>query len=83
MSEDTCATCGANMRSARFEHRSAVKGDDDWSDILACTNEQCMDYVNPSWWHDTDPGCTACEAGDGSDPTKTHTRTGPCLQAKT
>jgi len=35
VSEETCATCGANMRRERF-------------DVLACTNERCPDYVTPA-----------------------------------
>ena len=51
----TCGTCGANMRLARFEHRSAIKGDDNWDDVTACTNEKCRDYVRPDWWHNICP----------------------------
>lgn len=50
MSEETCATCGANMRFARFGHHNAVKGGEDWSYILACPNERCRDYVKPALW---------------------------------
>jgi hypothetical protein len=41
----TCARCGANVRAVRVEHQGAVKGDDDWSDLTACTNEKCPEYV--------------------------------------
>jgi hypothetical protein len=53
VSEETCATCGANMRLARFEYRSAIKGDDNWDDTIACTNERCRNYVKPAWWHES------------------------------
>jgi hypothetical protein len=55
VSAETCATCGANMRRARFEHHNVVKGGEDWSDILACTNERCRDYVKPTLWWDSAP----------------------------
>ena len=31
--------------AAAVEHQGAVKGDDDWSDLTACTNEKCPEYV--------------------------------------
>jgi hypothetical protein len=45
MDHGTCARCGANMRSVRVDHVSAVKGADDCSDVVACTNERYPDYL--------------------------------------
>ena len=41
----TCKRCGASMHKVRIEHWSAIKGDDNWSDLTACSNERCPDYV--------------------------------------
>jgi len=47
----TCKRCGANLRKVRVNHISAIKGDDDWSDVTACPNKQCPDYYAGSHPH--------------------------------